>query len=182
MSDKVISRILAQEQRKLNRALKHSVPFRNPFAGLLIRRGRVVQIAHGFNDVTIEGKNYLLDVAFGNSSPISQIDPWYIGLISNSPTPSLAEGDTLASHAGWTEFTDYSGDREEWNDADASNKVKGSSGTSDFTITDTGELYGILVASAASGTSGILWATGAFDAPVPVASTDVFKAAYGIRT
>ena len=32
---------------------------------------------------------------------------WYLGLISGT-APSIAAADTLASHAGWTEVTDYS--------------------------------------------------------------------------
>ena len=31
----------------------------------------------------------------------------YLGLI-DGPTPTIAAGDTMASHAGWTEFTEYS--------------------------------------------------------------------------
>ncbi len=33
---------------------------------------------------------------------------WYLGLVDNSPSPSYAAGDTMASHAGWAENTDYS--------------------------------------------------------------------------
>jgi hypothetical protein len=33
---------------------------------------------------------------------------WYLGLVNNSPSPSYAAGDTMASHAGWAESTDYS--------------------------------------------------------------------------
>lgn len=53
--------------------------------------------------VTIEGKNKLLNVMFKGDTAVTT---WYGGLVSASPT--LAEGDTMASHAGWTEPTGYS--------------------------------------------------------------------------
>ena len=34
---------------------------------------------------------------------------WYIGLVDAAGFSAYAAGDTLASHAGWTETTDYSG-------------------------------------------------------------------------
>jgi hypothetical protein len=34
---------------------------------------------------------------------------WYIGLVNNAGFTAYNSGDTLASHTGWTESTDYSG-------------------------------------------------------------------------
>jgi hypothetical protein len=34
---------------------------------------------------------------------------WFIGLVNNTPAPSYAVADTMASHAGWDETTDLSG-------------------------------------------------------------------------
>lgn len=155
--------------------------FWNPFVAQVIRKGRVVQVARGINGVTVVGKHHFLDVTFGNSTPVTQIATWYIGLINNTPSPVLSENDTLASHSGWTEWTSYSGNRKAWNDANAANKIKGSSATSDFTISATGTLYGILVAGVDTGTSSILWSTGAFDTVLNVVNTDVVKITYGIR-
>ena len=166
--------------------LQHAIAFNNPFSAMHMRKingvYKPIGVYNGRNAVTIEGKNHLLDVVFGNSTPVTQIDPWYIGLINQTPTPTLSENDTLALHAAWNEFTTYSGNRVAWADANASAKVKGSSSTSDFTITTGGTVHGIMIASVATGTSGILWATGAFDASIVVVASDVLKITYGIRT
>ena len=58
------------------------------------------------NLVTNAGLNHLLDVALSGAS---QITSWYVGLTDGTPTPAAA--DTLASHSGWTEVTDYTGNR-----------------------------------------------------------------------
>jgi len=168
--------------------IESSIKFRNPFTAIQVRKmgvklePRVIKVVHGWNDVTIVGKNHMLDVTFGNSTPVTQIDPWYIGLINNSPTPTLSESDTLASHSGWTEYSSYSGTRKVWDDLNASAKIKGTNTVSTFTSSATATVYGILVCSVTSGTSGILWATGGFDATVDLINGDDLKVSYGIRT
>lgn len=164
------------------------IRFRNPFSGMLIRRmgvkmePRVIQMVHGWNDVTVVGKNHMLDVTFGNATPVTQIDPWYIGLINNSPSPVLSENDTLASHAGWSELTGYTGNRKAWVDADAAAKVKGTTTVATFVMNATQTVNGIFIAGADTGTASILWATGSFDEVVDVINTDELKISYGIRT
>jgi len=164
-----------------SRDAMHELTFSNPFMVEQIRNGKVIARRRGFNGVTVVGKNHMLDVVFGNSSPVTQVNPWYIGLINNSPTPVLSENDTLASHSGWTEWTSYSGNRKAWDDENAASKIKGTTSVSAFTISATGTLYGILVCAVASGTSGVLWATGAFDSTLPVVNTDVINVTYGVR-
>jgi hypothetical protein len=162
--------------------------FSNPFRADIIRRmgvkmtPRVVWSGFGYNGITVTGKNHLLDVTFGNSSPVTQVSPWYIGLINNTPTPTLSENDTLASHAGWVEATGYSGTRKAWDDANAALKIKGTTTPSTFNITTTQAIYGIMVASVTSGTGGLLWATGGFDTIANVINGDDLKVTYGIRT
>ena len=163
------------------REIMDTLTFRNPFAVQLIRNGRIIAERQGHNGVTIVGKNHMLDVVFGNSTPVTQVNPWYIGLINQTPTPVLSENDTLASHAGWAELTAYSGTRKAWDDANASNKVKGTTTVSLFTMNATAEVHGIFVCSVTSGTSGILWATGSFDSSLSVINTDELKITYGVR-
>lgn len=152
----------------------------NPFNAEHWRKGKLIARHKGMNGITTEGKNFILDVMFGKGTPETQTDPWYIGLINNSPTPSLADGDTLASHSGWSESSDYSGNRKEWSDADASAGSKASSSTSDFAIDATVTIYGIFVCGVATGTSGKLWTTGAFTAPIALVNGDTLKVNYTI--
>lgn len=56
------------------------------------------------NGATYLGLDYLLNAGFRGTT---QSSAWYIGLISNSGTPTLSANDTSASHAGWTELTTY---------------------------------------------------------------------------
>lgn len=200
--------IIAPELKKGVIPMEHCLQWSNPFAAQVVRRvareqysslakkivpvldefgqqvfeRRVVQEAHGFNGITIQGKNHLLACVFGNATPVTQIDPWFIGLINQSPTPVLVEADTLASHSGWSELQAYSGNRQEWDDTDASNKVKGTATVSTFAINATGEVHGIFIASVDVGTSGTLWATGGFDSSLNVVDSDELKITYGIRT
>ncbi len=48
------------------------------------------------------GLENLLDILFAGSSPVST---WYMGLTDGTPT--VAAGDTMDSHGGWTEVVNY---------------------------------------------------------------------------
>lgn len=135
------------------------------------------------NGITNQGKNYLLNAAFNAGSQIPAAN-WSIGLIDGSGTPALAAGDTLVSHAGWTEFTQYSGNRPAWGQGSASGQALTNASAASFTITGTGTLYGILIASVNTGGTGsdILWSTAAFASLVPVAVADIMKATYTLAT
>ena len=164
--------------------MEDTLKWHNPFIGQLERDGKIISDVCGWNGVVTEGKNHLLDTVFGNSTPVTQIDPWYIGLIDQSPVPSLLDTDTLASHAGWTEFTNYSGNRQTWVDANSASGVKGTTTVASFTmgtITGTEDINGIFICSVATGTTGTLWATGSFSSSVQVVTSDVLKITYAIR-
>lgn len=134
------------------------------------------------NGITVEGKNHLLNEVFPHSAYTpAPVDPWYIGAVSQTPTPSFNESDTLALHPGWTEFTTLTGNRQAWDPAAASNKIKGSATVTQLTASAGGEVNGMLVASVASGTAGILWSTGSFDSSIVVVATDVWNVTYGLR-
>lgn len=142
----------------------------------VIRDKKVIDEFDVLNGITNEGMNNLLDVAFGGDT---QIDPWYIGLIS-ATTPTLNAADTLASHT-WTEITDYDeGARVEWADDAAAARAKTNSTPADFTINATVTVRGIFIASVSSGTSGILWSTALFGSNVSLLDDDILRCTYSL--
>lgn len=92
----------------------------------------------------------------------SIVTTWYLGLINNSPTPTLASSDTLASHAGWAESNAYSGNRPAWNNGAVSNNATANASSVNFAMNATLTVFGMFVCSVSSGTSGTLWCTAAF--------------------
>jgi len=121
--------------------------------------GKVKWTDYAENLVVYEGLNHILDVLF--ISTTGQIDPWYVGLCGASPAP--ANADTLASHAGWTEFASYTGDRKEYVDARSNQQVTNSASKASFSINqDSSTIGGAFLASAATGTSGALLCCAAF--------------------
>ena len=96
---------------------------------------------------------------------------WYMGLITGpGASTTIAAVDTLASHAGWTEFTDYSGTRPAITfgtptTADPS-VISNSASPSSFSISGAGgTVAGAFISTAASGTSGTLFSASDFQSP-----------------
>ena len=103
------------------------------------------------NMVVAEGINHILDVTFTGAT---QTNPFYCGL--TDATPTLASGDTLASHAGWTELTIYTGDRQAYVDVRSDHVVSNTASKASFYISTAGTVGGALMTDAATGSSGIL--------------------------
>jgi hypothetical protein len=82
---------------------------------------------------------------------------WYIGLVNGtSASTTFSGGDTLASHAGWTENSSYTGNRKAVTFgsatlADPSN-INNASSTASFTMNANATIAGAFVANVASGT------------------------------
>jgi hypothetical protein len=95
---------------------------------------------------------------------------WYLGLITGPGSgTTIAAADTLASHSGWTEDTDYSGDRKavtfgSGTAADPS-VINNSGSPSQFSMTGTTTIAGAFLASVDTGTSGILFSASDFQSP-----------------
>ena len=96
---------------------------------------------------------------------------WFVGLVTGPGSgTTFAAGDTLASHAGWTEFTNYSGTRKAAvfgtaTTADPS-VISNSASPAAFTISGAGGVVaGAFLCSVTSGTSGVLFSESDFQAP-----------------
>ncbi len=117
------------------------------------------------NLVVNEGLQDLNDKYFKG---VTYTAAWFLGLVEGPGSgTTYAAGDTLASHAGWTEFTDYSGNRKAVTFgtptlADPS-VIDNSGSPSQFVVTGAGgTVAGAFLANVATGTSGILFSAGDF--------------------
>ena len=96
---------------------------------------------------------------------------WYLGLITGPGSgTTIAAADTLASHSGWTEFTNYSGNRKAVTFGTATTAdpsvIDNSGSPSQFTISGAGGVVaGAFLCNAASGTSGVLFSASDFQSP-----------------
>jgi len=91
---------------------------------------------------------------------------WYVGLVDGSPSPAAA--DTMASHAGWAEVTDYDeGTRPALVlGSVVAGSVDNSASKASFSINATVTIGGALLASVATkgGSTGVLYGIGPFAA------------------
>lgn len=120
------------------------------------------------NLVTTAGKNDILDKYFKGSSYTAA---WYLGL---KGTGTIAAGDTLASHAGWSELTPYSGNRPAITFGTTSSGSNTATAVS-YSITGTATVAGAFVASVNTGTSGILYSASDFGASRSVVNGDTLN-------
>jgi len=117
------------------------------------------------NLVTVSGKADALDKYLAGSAYTAA---WFVGLVDGGTTPTFANADTMASHAGWTENTGYSETTRvapSWNAATTgSSSASKSTATVSFTVPGTQTIAGIFLGSnsAKAGTTGTLYSCGAF--------------------
>lgn len=98
---------------------------------------------------------------------------FYVGLYGGTGT--LATGDTMASHAGWTEVTAYSGSRPSLTlGTPAAGSVDNSASKAVFTMTGSATVLGAFTCTDGTngGTSGTLYGEGAFSSSRSVVATD----------
>lgn len=117
------------------------------------------------NLVVNEGLKDMNDKYFSGSGYTAA---WYIGLVTGPGSGNTyAAGNTLASHAGWTENTNYVGNRKAATFGAATTAdpsvITNSGSPASFTMNSNAQtIAGALLASVASGTSGILFSVGNF--------------------
>lgn len=93
---------------------------------------------------------------------------FYLGLVTGpGASNTYAAGNTLATHAGWTENTNYSGTRKAVTFGSATladpSVIGNSASPASFSITSNAQVIaGALLCTVASGTSGILFSVGNF--------------------
>lgn len=125
------------------------------------------------NLVVTAGLNKLLDAAFktGLASPA-----WYVGL---KGAGSIAAGDTMASHAGWSEITDYSeANRQTLTLGSISaGSVDNSASKAVFSVNGTATVAGAFSvdSNTKGGTSGTLYGVGDFATARSVISGDTLS-------
>lgn len=136
-----------------------------------IRDGKVIYEEDFRNTVVTVGKNLALDTFLAGSA--YTVTGPFMGLISSVSYTSIAAGDTMASHTGWTEAGNanaptYTSPRKTaaWSAAAAGSKALSSALS--FPITSTGTVkgaflvYGSGAVSTIDNTSGTLYSAGLF--------------------
>jgi hypothetical protein len=96
---------------------------------------------------------------------------FFLGLVTGPGSgTTYAAADTLASHAGWTEFTNYSGSRKAVTFGTATTAdpsvIGNSASPAQFSITGAGgTVAGAFLCNVSSGTSGLLFSEADFQSP-----------------
>ena len=108
----------------------------------------------------------------------------FLGLVTGPASgTTYAAADTLASHAGWTENTAYTGSRKAvtFGTATTANPsvLTNSASPSTFSMTGSATIAGAFLCNVASGTAGILFSAGDFSAgDKVVANGDTLNVTY----
>lgn len=168
------------------------------------RSGKKIDEFEIDNGITVEGKNFLLNLAFHGASGPAKINTWYIGLVDNAGFTAFDETDIYddidQAGNGWDEWPDYTdannGDstttRPEWTEAAASNKsITTDTPQAIFDVVAAGDgdtVKGVFVCGGPNAQTksdhtvgsppNILWSTAAFSATVPVQTNDQLKVTY----
>jgi len=146
--------------------------------------GNLKWVAETPNLVVNVGLQYMAGTALTSTA---QITTWYVGLYGAASSNNPAAGDTMSSHAGWTEVTAYSeSTRPAATFAAATNAnpsvVTNTASKAVFTMNGTTTVGGAFLTSnnTKSGTTGTLFSAADFSAPGDrsVVSGDILNVTY----
>lgn len=146
--------------------------------------GNLKWTAESKNLVVNVGLQYMAGVALTSTA---QITTWYVGLYGAAASNTPAAADTMSSHAGWTEVTDYSeSTRVVATFAAATNAnpsvVSNTASKAQFSINATTTVGGAFLTSgsAKGGTTGTLFSAADFQSPGDrsVSSGDTLSVTY----
>jgi hypothetical protein len=124
-----------------------------------------IKWADTFHNLVMNGGVQDMNTQYFKGSSYSPT--FYLGLVTGPGSgTTYAAGDTLASHAGWTENTSYTGSRVAviFGTATTANPsvISNSASPSVFTMNATATIAGAFLCTVASGTSGVLFSAGDF--------------------
>ena len=148
------------------------------------KEGNLKWVAETPNLVVNVGLQYMAGTALTTTT---QITTWYLGLYGSGATNSPAAIDTMSSHIGWTEVTDYSeANRPTATFAAATNAnpsvVTNTASKAVFTINGTTTVGGAFLTSnnTKGGSTGTLFSAADFSAPGDrsVVSGDILNVTY----
>jgi len=146
------------------------------------RGDKLLKTYEGKNLIVNEGINFILDL-LGNNVALTE---WYVGLVQDDTTEAI-DANTTGADIGtdFTEFTDYTGNRQLWlatGDVAASKSLVNSAVVT-FPMTGSGTIWGIFIVDAATGAgSGVtMWAGTAFSTAAVVVNGDNLKVTYTVN-
>ena len=155
----------------LNPKIRAGIKFHNTYlVECFDKDGNLKWTETASNLVTNEGLNDVLNKYFKGSTYTAA---WYVLL---KGTGTIAAADTLASHAGWTELTGYTGNRQALTlGTVASQSVNNSASKAVFPITGSATVYGAGLSSVATGTSGTFYGAADFSGSRAVENGDTLN-------
>lgn len=124
------------------------------------------------NLVTTPGKNFLLDTVFAG---VGYTASWFMGLVTATGFTAFAASDTMTSHAGWSESTNYSNaNRVSLAFSAASGGSKSTAAGAVFNVNASDTIEGAFIATnnTKGGTTGTLYSAGAFSSARSVSGGD----------
>lgn len=145
--------------------------------------GAVKWVEEMENIIVNAGLTYLIGVALLTTTQIA-LSSWFCGLTTGTPT--FAAADTMASHAGWTEYQGYSqGARVAWAGvAGAAGAASNTASPASYTISGGGGTVGgvfLTSNSTKGGTTGTLFSGVAFTGGNrTVADNDTLNVTYNL--